>query len=122
MEGSHPDQLSLEEFGVEKITEFLQNLETSRNDRTSTRNVRLSATHSFSRYLGAQFPEHLEHVQRVLGIPFKRTKTREIEHFDFDEIQALLKTAEIHQSNGCRDSELLRLSLIRTVESAKSLV
>ncbi len=104
-----PGQLNVEEISVEKITAFLQSLETNRGNRVSTRNVRLSAIHSFFRYLGAQFPEHLDQAQRVLGIPFKRTETREIEHFDFDEIQAVLKTAEIGGSDGCRDLALLSL-------------
>lgn len=45
-------QLTVEQLGVEKITAFLQSLETGRRNRISTRNVRLSALHSFFRYLG----------------------------------------------------------------------
>jgi site-specific recombinase XerD len=96
---------------VEKITAFLQSLETSRKNRVSTRNVRLSAIHSFFRYLGGQHPEHLEQAQRILSVPFKRTGSREIQHLDFEEIQAVLKAVEADdgQGNGCRDLALLGL-------------
>lgn len=108
-EKGDPSQLTVEELSVEKITLFLQSLESIRENRVSTRNVRLSAIHSFFRYLGGQYPEHLEQAQRILSIPFKRTGTREIEHFEFDEIQAVLKAVDTHQNNGCRDLALLSL-------------
>ena len=104
-----PSQLTVEQLNVERTTAFLQSLEEDRQNRTSTRNVRLSAIHSFFRYLGTQYPEHLEQAQRILGIPFKRTATREIEHLDFDEIQAVLKAVDVGQGNGYRDLALLSL-------------
>ena len=104
-----PSQLTVEHLSVERITAFLQSLETGRHNKISTRNVRLSAIHSFFRYLGAQCPEHLEQTQRVLGIPFKRTGTRQIEHFDSDEIQAVLKTVKVDDGSGGRDIALLSL-------------
>jgi len=104
-----PNQLTVEDLGVENITSFLQGLETRRGNRVSTRNVRLSAIHSFFRYLGGQYPEHLGQAQRVLSIPFKRTGNREIHHLDFDEIQTVLKAVELDATNGCRDLALLSL-------------
>ena len=106
-----PSQLAVQDLSVEKITAFLQSLETSRKNLVSTRNVRLSAIHSFFRYLGGQHPEHLEQAQRILSIPFKRTGSREIQHLDFEEIQAVLKAVEAEngQGNGCRDLALLGL-------------
>ncbi|MBU6402408.1 MAG: site-specific integrase, partial [Verrucomicrobia bacterium] len=54
-----PSQLMIEQLTVEQLTSFLQHLETGRKNATSTRNVRLSAVHSFMRYLGADHPQHL---------------------------------------------------------------
>ena len=108
-EKGDPSQLVVEQLSVEKVTAFLQSLETGRRNRVSTRNVRLSALHSFFRYLAGQHPEHLDQAQRILSIPFKRTGSREIEHFDFDEIQAVLKVVEMDAGNGCRDLALLSL-------------
>lgn len=102
-----PSGLAVEDISVEKVAGFLQNLETGRRNRVSTRNVRLSAIHSFFRYLGGQCPEHMNQVQRILGIPFKRTGSREIDHLDFDEIQAVLQSVDTNARNGCRDLALL---------------
>lgn len=102
-----PRQLAVEQLSVEKVTAFLQSLETCRKNQVSTRNVRLSAIHSFFRYLGGQYPEHLEQAQRILSIPFKRTGTRAIEHLDFEEIQAVLDAVNLDQDNGRRDLALL---------------
>ena len=106
-EKGDPSQLAVEHLSVEKVTAFLQNLETCRKNQVSTRNVRLSAIHSFFRYLGGRYPEHLEQAQRILSIPFKRTGTRVIEHLEFEEIQAVLKAVKLDQGNGCRDLALL---------------
>lgn len=104
-----PSQLALEELSVEKVTAFLQSLETGRHNRVSTRNVRLSAIHSFFRYVAGQHPQHLGQAQRILSIPFKRTGSREIAHLDFEEIQAVIKAVDADVSNGCRDLALLSL-------------
>jgi integrase/recombinase XerD len=106
-EKGDPSQLTLEQLSVEKITPFLQSLETERQNCVSTRNVRLSAIHSFFRYIAGQYPESLAQAQRILSIPFKRTATREVEHLDFEEIQAVLKAVEAEGANGFRDRTLL---------------
>lgn len=106
---SDPSQLTVEHLTVERITAFLQSLETSRGNQVSTRNVRLSAIHSFFRYLGGYCPEHLERTQRILSIPFKRTGTRQIEHFDAEEIRAVLKAVTVDAGHSGRDLALLSL-------------
>ena len=104
-----PSQLAVEQLSVEKITAFLQSLESVRRNQVSSRNVRLGAIHSFFRYLGGRYPQHLEQTQRILSIPFKRTGSREIQYLDFDEIQALLNTVDAKVGKGCRDLALLSL-------------
>jgi site-specific recombinase XerD len=106
-----PSQLTVEQLTTETVTGFLQSLEIRRGNRVSTRNVRLSAIHSFFRYLGREFPEHLQLTQRILSVPFKRTTTRQIEHLDFDEIQAVLKAVPSDRRDGCRDLALLSVML-----------
>jgi len=104
-----PSRLDVEDLTVERITAFLQSLEARRHNRVSTRNVRLSAIHSFFRYLGGECPEHLAQARRILTIPFKRTGSREIAHLDFEEIQAVLEAVEVRGPNGHRDLALLSL-------------
>jgi len=104
-----PSQITLEDLTVERVTTFLQYLETGRRNQSSTRNVRLSAIHSFFRYVGAHCPEQLAQVQRILSVPFKRSATREIQHLSFDEIQAVLGAIDRSTGPGRRDLALLSL-------------
>ena len=102
-----PSQLTLQQLTREQATAFLQHLETSRHNKASTRNVRLSAIHSFFRYVGAHHPEHLAEAQRILSIPFKRTTLREIQHLELSEIQAILRGIDRSHRHGYRDFVLL---------------
>lgn len=102
-----PSLLKVEQLNVEQITSFLQHLETVRRCQPTTRNVRLSAIHSFFRYLGTQYPEYLAQAQRVLSVPFKRTATREIQHLEKAEIQAILQQIDRSRRDGNRDFVLL---------------
>jgi integrase/recombinase XerD len=104
-----PTELSLEELNVQRIATFLAHLETQRRNRAETLNVRLSAIHSFFRFVAMQCPEHLAQAQRVLSVPFKRTAVREIHHLDFDEIRALLRSVDRQTPAGRRDFTLLSL-------------
>jgi site-specific recombinase XerD len=104
-----PTRLTVEQLGVEKVTAFLQSLETDRQNEVSSRNVRLSAIHTFFRYLGGCYPQHLEQAQRILSIPFKRAGSREIQYLEFDEIQVVLQEVDTEAGNGCRDLALLSL-------------
>jgi integrase/recombinase XerD len=102
-------KVTIEDFTVARVTAFLQHLETARRNCTCTRNVRLSAVHSFFRYLGGQCPEHLEQAQRILSVPFKRTSTRAIQHLELDEILAVLAAVDSKTFSGLRDLALLSL-------------
>jgi integrase/recombinase XerD len=102
-----PSQLTMQQLTHEQVLAFLQHLETKRRNRVSTRNVRLSAIHSFFRYVGANHPECLAQARRILSIPFKRTTLREIEHLEFAEIQSLLKGIDRSTLDGRRDHVLL---------------
>ena len=104
-----PSQLTIEALTVERVAAFLHHLEKGRGNQSSTRNVRLSAVHSFFRYVGGQCPEHLAQAQRILSVPFKRTATREIQHLDFDEILAVLAVIDRSTGQGRRDLALLSL-------------
>jgi len=104
-----PSCLTPETITVERITAFLHHLETGRHNQSATRNVRLSAIHSFFRYMARENPECVRQAQCVLSIPFKRTITREIQHLDFNEIHAVIASVDRAQANGLRDRALLSL-------------
>jgi len=101
--------LVIEDIGTEPVLAFLAYLEEERGNGARTRNVRLSAVHSFFRYLACISPENLEHSQRVLSIPFKREPSLETEYLEFDEITALLNAVDRGSADGKRDYALLAL-------------
>ena len=94
---------------MEQVTAFLLHLETEHHNSARTRNVRLSAVHTFFRYLELQHPQHLALAQRLLSIPFKRTGSREIHHLECAEIRAVLRGINQTTDDGQRDFVLLSL-------------
>jgi len=101
--------LCIETIGVAEIIAFLNHLETRRKNGVGTRNIRLSAIHSFFRYVATLYPEYLEQSQRILSIPFKRAATRTIEYLEFEEIRAVLDAVDRSTADGRRDYALLAL-------------
>ena len=71
-----PSALTLEQLDAGLISAFLEHLEDNRKNAPVTRNVRLAAIKSFFRFLEYRQPAALEHVRRVLAIPFKKTDQR----------------------------------------------
>jgi integrase/recombinase XerD len=92
-----------------KIIAFLDHLEAHRGNDATTRNVRLSAIHSFFDYLGAGWPEHLDQARRVLAITFKRTTHRTIDYLEAEEVRTILALIDRRTVWGRRDYALLAL-------------
>jgi len=100
-------ELDLSDIEPDHIIAFLTHLEESRSNSVTTRNVRLAAIHAFFRYVGTYHPDHLDRVQRILGIPFKRARQRVIEYLDRSEIDAILSRIDPSGRHGRRDYALL---------------
>ena len=100
-------ELNLDDLDPQEVIAFLRHLEEDRHNAPSTRNVRLAAIHAFGRYLAARHPERLEQFQRILGIPFKRSRSRAIEYLEYDEIEAVLSAVDRTTADGRRDYVLL---------------
>ena len=101
------ETLDVDDLRVDVVTAFLAHLERDRHTTASTRNVRLAAIHAFVRFLAAQHPEHLESAQRLLGIPFKRTRPRAVEYLEYGELAAVLAAIDRSTRQGRRDYALL---------------
>ena len=100
-------QLDLDDLEPQQILAFLQHLETDRHNRVATRNVRLAAIHAFFRYCAMEYPARLDHCQRVLAVPFKRTDSRLVDYLEYEEIEAILATVNRRTADGRRDYALL---------------
>jgi site-specific recombinase XerD len=100
-------KLDIEDLTMEIVISFLQMLEEKRHNCSKTRNIRLSAIHTFFGYLAGRCPEKLEQCQRILSIPFKRTRSHAMEYFEYDEIQAILAAIDRSREDGMRDYVLI---------------
>ena len=99
--------VDLDDLGPELILAFLDHLEHDRANQSTTRNVRLAALHAFFRYLPGRNPERFEQSQRILAVPFKRTRSRPVEYLEHEEIQAILTAVDRSTSDGRRDYALI---------------
>jgi integrase/recombinase XerD len=101
--------VDVQDIGAQEILDFLRHLEEERQSTASTRNVRLAAIHAFFRYLAAHDPERIEHCQRILGIPFKRSRPRAVEYLEYEELHAVLDAVDRMTPDGRRDYALLAM-------------
>jgi site-specific recombinase XerD len=99
--------LDLDAVTPDAVIAFLHDVEHTRHNRPSTRNVRLAAIHAFVRYVAQVHPEHLERCQQVLAVPFKRSEARRIEYLEHEEILAVLEAVDRTTPDGRRDYALL---------------
>ena len=104
---SDPAALDFDDISSDDVMAFLDHLEETRRNAASTRNVRLAAVHAFFRYVASQYPDRLEQCQRIVGIPFKRSRPRQVEYLDIDEIQAILSAINRAKPTGRRDYALI---------------
>jgi len=101
------ESIEFDDLTPDLILAFLNHLEHDRANQSTTRNVRLAAIHAFFRYLPGRIPERLEQSQRILAIPFKRTRSRPVEYLEHEEIRAVLGAVDCSTRDGRRDYALI---------------
>lgn len=98
-----PSRLTIEQIDAPLIVEFLDDLEKQRGLSIRSRNLRLTAIHSFFHYLAFELPEHAAQIQRVLAIPSKRFSRKQVNFLDHSEVEALLAAPDRSTWIGRRD-------------------
>jgi site-specific recombinase XerD len=104
-----PSRLELEQIDAPLVTSFLNDLETTRANGASSRNVRIAAIKSFMHFMEYRVPSALEQIRRILAIPMKKTDTRLVRHLSTEEVQALLDAPKPTDWTGMRDRAMLHL-------------
>lgn len=108
-EGIPIEKLTMRKLSSDLTLRFLNWLETERKSSISTRNLRLTAIHSFFRYAQSESPESLYHYQKVLAIPAKKRRQAVVEHLSPDGIKLLLEQPNKSTAQGRRDLTLMSL-------------
>lgn len=107
--GKRIDQITMDTFSIELIQGFLSWIEDERGCSTATRNQRLSAIHSFMRFVQYRCPEHLSTCNRILGIKFKKTAAKTMNYLTVDALRLLLRMPNQRTAQGLRDLALMSL-------------
>ena len=111
--GLPPERMNFEQIDAPLVTAFLDDLETSRNVSARTRNLRLTAIHSFFRYAAFELPTHGAQIQRVLAIPGKRFTRKQVGFLNREEVDALLGAPDRESWSGRRDHAFI-LTAVQT--------
>jgi site-specific recombinase XerD len=106
-----PSTLSLEDIDAPLVTAFLDELEQIRGVTVRTRNLRLTAVHSFFRYVAFEAPSNAQQIQRVLAIPAKRFTRTLVPYLTRPEVDALLAAPNQLTWSGRRDHALMLLAV-----------
>ncbi len=104
-----PSELTVEQMDAPLVVDFLQDLETTRSNSPSSRNIRLAAIKSFMHFLEYRVPAALERIRRILAIPIKKTESRLVGHLTRQEMQALLDAPDPTTRAGIRDRAMLHV-------------
>ena len=105
--GKEPFALRINDLDAPVVLRFLDYLEYRRGNAIRSRNARLAAIRSFSRFLALRDPESLAITTRVLAIPNKRADKKLIGYLTRDEVEALLAAPDRSCWGGRRDYALL---------------
>jgi site-specific recombinase XerD len=104
-----PSQLAVEQIDAPLVLAFLNDLETTRGNGPSSRNIRLAAIKSFMHFLEYRLPSAIEQIRRVLAIPTKKAESKLVRHLTAEEIQALLDAPDPSGWKGIRDRAMLHV-------------
>src|SRR6266568_4789503 len=106
-----PSQLRFEDITAPLIGKFLDHLEKQDGISIRTRNLRLTAIHSFFRYAAFEVPQHSAQIQRVLAIPSKRFTRALVRFLTRPEVDALLAAPDRHTWFGRRDHAFILMAV-----------
>jgi site-specific recombinase XerD len=106
-----PSHLSFEEIDAPLVVTFLDSLEKQQGLSVRSRNLRLTAIHSFFRYTAFEAPAHSAQIQRVLAIPSKRFTRTLVEFLTRSEVDALLAAPDSHTWSGRRDHAFILVAV-----------
>jgi len=106
-----PSTLALTDLDPPLIGAFLDELEKRRGNSVRSRNLRLTAIHSFFHYAAFEEPAKSALIQRVLAMPSKRYEKKLIGFLTRPEIDALLAAPDREVWAGRRDHALLLVAV-----------
>ncbi|WP_295766614.1 tyrosine-type recombinase/integrase [uncultured Holdemanella sp.] len=117
--GIKAEKVKIIDLTNDRIIDFLNYLENNRKNSISTRNSRLAAIHSFFKYLQYEYPDYIDEYTKILNIPFKKVKTKQMSYLTVEEMIKLIGVIDKSSEYGYRDYMIILLmyeSAIRVSE------
>jgi site-specific recombinase XerD len=105
-----PSGLEIEQIDAPLILAFLEHIESERGNSARTRNARLAAIKSFSRFLEYRLPSAIEQCRQINAIPMKKADEALVAYLTRDELQALLDAPDLRSVSGVRDRAMLHVA------------
>jgi site-specific recombinase XerD len=102
-----PDRITFAHITRERVVGFCQWLEASRNASVKTINLRLTAIHSFFRYVGMREPSRISLCKNILDIQMKKCEKKVPMHLSDDEVKMLLAEPDFRKKQGIRDLAII---------------
>lgn len=102
-----PEKLKLSMINDALITDYLNWLESDRGCSVTTRNQRLVAIHSFSRFILAKEPVYMDPFVKILKIPYKKTTKTIVPYLSEEQMKILLAQPDGGTWKGFRDKVML---------------
>lgn len=106
-----PSKLDFQEIDTPLIMAFLDHLEQHQGVSIRSRNLRLTALHSFFRFVAFEAPDHSAQIERVLAIPSKRFTRTLVQSLTRPEVDALLAAPDQRTWSGRRDHAFILLAV-----------
>lgn len=107
--GLNPDKITLAKITKPLVQDFLDWLCEEKGNCVTTRNQRLSAIHSFFRYIQEEAPEQMLKCQQILSVPIKKHQQQAVNYLTFDGVKTVLSMPDLNTRSGRRDLCMLSL-------------
>jgi site-specific recombinase XerD len=91
------------------ISKYLAWLESVKHNSSATRNHRQAAINGFIRYIMYEAPEYINEYQKILGIPVKKTESKEISYLKTDGVKLFFAQINRSAKSGLRDYAMLAI-------------
>jgi integrase/recombinase XerD len=104
-----PSAIQISHLEAEYILGFLDVLERIRKNNQKTINNRLSAIHSFLKFLAFEIPEYSALIERSRMIPFRKEEKKQMDFLSSDAFDALINACDDRNFLGSRDKLMLML-------------
>lgn len=107
--GVETEHLALESFNAELVLDFLDHLETNRDNTAATRDLRLAAIKAFFHYLARSVPELMQLSETIQAIRPKSVERKIPPCLTREEVEAILGAVDAASELGARDKAILQL-------------